>query len=587
MGEIKQLLVVLTLTVIIGILGLSLSRYIPILLEGDVVVLEYRAEFYLNGTLVEEYVYEVRKPGKFKMLYRIWDAPLSTSRLEMPCVTVLKVEVPKGTVGYIKDHAGRVYSKSHTRVISSLAECNEVGCYKPGGFDAGRYKVRYVFRLYPPVEYDGKLCHLNLKLADEHIPYLSVSILIENNGLIERVYPHPPSLEVVEGSNIELRGYSWKDELLEVELLLKPEALKYLDCFVRKIDDVESRTVWPNLIYSFQYSVLKILSWIVEITVLAVPFLLLVIYIKYGRERSYTVPRYLSFVPNPARKPWVVNLVFKGDALDFDEDGFYATILDLHRRGKIRIIPRDGDLLIKIVDKNVDDRYERRVLRFLSRFSVNDTVDTRYMREKIEELKDDRLRISELSRELRYLVSSPDRRVALKFMISGRSRVAVFMVVSIILLVVSIVLADLIPGAGLTVMKAMIGSGVLLVQSIVAISAPSTLFGRWKGVEYKEKLEWDAFRRLLSDLALIRQYAPQDLSMWGEWLVYGTALGVGDKVVEAMKELNVHLPEASILTVMPTTFRPIITAASPPSKGGVTGGFGAGGGFGGGGGGAR
>ncbi|RLE89436.1 MAG: DUF2207 domain-containing protein, partial [Thermoprotei archaeon] len=248
---------------------------------------------------------------------------------------------------------------------------------------------------------------------------------------------------------------------------------------------------------------------------------------------------------------------------------------------------RDGDLLIKIVDKNVDDRYERRVLRFLSRFSVNDTVDTRYMKERIEELKDDRIRISELSRELRYLVSSPDRRVALKFMISGRSRVAVFMIVSIILLVVSIMLADLIPGAGLMIMKAVIGSGVLLVQSIVAIFAPSTLFGRWKGVEYKEKLEWDAFRRLLSDLALIRRYAPQDLSMWGEWLVYGTALGVGDKVVEAMKELNVHLPEASILTVMPTTFRPIITVASPPSKGGVTGGFGAGGGFGGGGGGAR
>ena len=44
---------------------------------------------------------------------------------------------------------------------------------------------------------------------------------------------------------------------------------------------------------------------------------------------------------------------------------------------------------------------------------------------------------------------------------------------------------------------------------------------------------------------MIQKYAPADFSMWGEWLVYGTALGVGDKVEEAMKALNIRVAETA------------------------------------------
>jgi hypothetical protein len=49
--------------------------------------------------------------------------------------------------------------------------------------------------------------------------------------------------------------------------------------------------------------------------------LLGVLYVVVGRERRFVVPKYLSTVPNKERKPWIVNLVFKGDAFDFDENG--------------------------------------------------------------------------------------------------------------------------------------------------------------------------------------------------------------------------------------------------------------------------
>ena len=34
--------------------------------------------------------------------------------------------------------------------------------------------------------------------------------------------------------------------------------------------------------------------------------------------------------------------------------------------------------------------------------------------------------------------------------------------------------------------------------------------------------------------------------MWGEWLIYGTAVGVGDKVEKAMKVLNVHIADTGV-----------------------------------------
>jgi uncharacterized membrane protein len=135
---------------------------------------------------------------------------------------------------------------------------------------------------------------------------------------------------------------------------------------------------------------------------------------------------------------------------------------------------------------------------------------------------------------------------------------------------------------------------VLVGQAIIAYVFPSTLFGRWAKGVYKEKREWDAFRNFLSDLSQLRKYSIEDLSVWGSWLVYGTALGVGDKVAEAMKALNVKLDAAPILSTTRTHFHPMIVATiSSPSgsggggRGGGGGSHGGGGGRGGGGGGRR
>jgi uncharacterized membrane protein len=88
--------------------------------------------------------------------------------------------------------------------------------------------------------------------------------------------------------------------------------------------------------------------------------------------------------------------------------------------------------------------------------------------------------------------------------------------------------------------------GVVVIQSLIAIAMPSALFGHWKEDKYREKLQWEAFTRFLSDLSLVRTSVPEDLTTWGDWLVYGTALGVGDKVESAMAALNVNMADTGI-----------------------------------------
>ena len=90
---------------------------------------------------------------------------------------------------------------------------------------------------------------------------------------------------------------------------------------------------------------------------------------------------------------------------------------------------------------------------------------------------------------------------------------------------------------------------------IPSFLAPHAFFGKWKANFYKEKLEWDAFKSFLSDYAMIEKYVPEDIGIWKDWLVYGTALGVGENVVKAMNQLKIPaIPEVHVASIAHTHF---------------------------------
>ena len=40
----------------------------------------------------------------------------------------------------------------------------------------------------------------------------------------------------------------------------------------------------------------------------------------------------------------------------------------------------------------------------------------------------------------------------------------------------------------------------------------------------------------------MKKYEPEDLSMWGDWLVFATAFGCAEKVLARMKQQKIVLP---------------------------------------------
>jgi uncharacterized membrane protein len=605
LSEQRQIFTLVAVALVLGVVGLVVLEYLPGVFRDDSAYVEsYRATLYPDGRLEEEFTYRLNE-DRFRMLFRLWRASLSLEPLDMPYVMVLGVGGPPGAVGYIRDYASEPFILSSSGGspfdywdLLMLAEANEAGVLDPGKFNPGAYQVDFLFDVHPPLEFDEDVGHLNLMLADEHLEYREVEIVLADADYIQEVYPHPPSLRVERrGEDIVLTGGSGKDMLLEVEMLMDLDALGGFDGFPSRVDDVRGSTVRVNSAYLWEYSVAQLLRDGARALALLMPLLLYTVYYRYGREREYTVPRYLSTVPNRERRPWLVNQIFKSDALDYDADGFYATILDLHRRGIVSLESKPGGLLIRLVGGDLDDVYERRVMGFLESLGMGGVVDTdrlERLSELIREGGESAAWAFELQNRLESLTTGVDTDAASEFMVSGRRRVfPLLLLPGLVIVAAFFFVSD--PSFSPIRSAAVIASLIPIVQVIVAAGFPSSLFGRWRGEAYREKLEWDAFTRHLDDLSQIERYPPEDIGMWGEWLVYGTALGVGDAVVRALRVMDIDLPEARYMRAMPVYFHPFVVASTRrvSSSGGRAsgsfggGGFGAGGGFGGGGGGVR
>ncbi|NTW64422.1 MAG: DUF2207 domain-containing protein, partial [Chlorobiaceae bacterium] len=453
MSEIKQLALLVIATLVLGIIGLGLITVIPPLFEGNLVVDSYDAVLYENGTLTEQYTYDVRISGEYRMLFRFWEAPLTFRTSSKPSVQFVSATVPSGTFGYAKDEGGNVNvigvaeDSSLKATIRNLAETNEVGIYKPDYFDEGKYTVAYTYVLHPPIEYDSSTSHLNLKFAGgSHIPYRNVRITVPATN-VEQVFVYPPMMKTEKNrDSYVITGSVAGDENLAVEILSNADGFNQIQGYRNKIGNVRESTnsavFWYNLTYYMAY----FLNYCAKIAVLFVPFLLLSLYYRYGREKSITVPEYLSTIPNPALKPWQVNLLFKGDAQDFNEDGYYATLLDLHRK-KIISITEKGEgkgIEIRVLSGATTDPYEQRVLGFIDLVAENGVFDTAgiealALRAKTNSSAEEKA--LKYQRTLTDVTGRVDTTLVSQYIVDGRDHLVPLLLTGIVLFAITLIFA--------------------------------------------------------------------------------------------------------------------------------------------------
>ncbi len=603
MNERNQIIILILLTT--GLVLVANFASIDVL-EPEAVVSDYSAIFYSDNTLEETFTYRINVEGK-KFLFRYWEDRLVTGFEPKPHIELIDIKAPSGTIRYVRENRGYVTlldeaSPNIRTRIHSQAYRNEVGAYNPLGYEPGEYTVKYTFKIVPPLEYDDEFSHLNLKLASDHIPYKKVRVAFENPGYIVKSFPHPPTLKKSSDKNlIVFTGESAEDELLEFEFLLTLDAINSLEGVPRRVNGIEKLTIDANKRISTEFLLASGLFWIARLAGFVMPVALYLIWDRVGKEKDFVVPRTLSDIPNKGRAPWIVNLVFKKGVADFDEDGFNATMLDLHIREKIRITTEGKDTTIEILDDRGLDKYEGQVFAFLRRISPEGIV-TPYEMDRIAKAG----RSSEIGSgdlyniQSRYknLTSGTGGEISEEFTVNGRKQLVLPALVAFLLLFSCGLGFNFSIFATSLFMEAGGYSLVPIVQVIIAALFPSTLFGYWKDDNLREKLQWDAFRRHLEDFSQLDRYGPEDINMWGPWLVYGTAMGVGDKVAEAMEMLEVDYAPMRLVPTYNYWFMPIRTASHyrAPGRsggrggsfgGGGGGGFGGGGGMGGGGGGVR
>lgn len=566
------------------------------LIQHDAVVSEYSAVFYADNTLEETFTYRINVPGK-KFLFRYWELRMFNEPSPYSHIQFLDVEAPSGTVRYVKENSGLVTFLDEAGLASKndiqrQAYRNEVGVYNPDGYEPGEYTVKYTFKVIPPLEYDEEHVHLNLMLANDHIPYEKIRVAFENPGYITNYYPHPPTLRKSTDKNmIVFTGSSAEDELLEFEFLMTPDALNSLQGIQREVDDVKQLTVDANRRLSAEYIIASGLFWVARLAGFAMPIFLYMLWNRVGKEQDYVVPRTLSLIPNKSRTPWVVNLVFKKGVADYDEDGFHATMLDLHIKEKIRITPDGKDLTVEVLDDKGLDQYEGKIIDFLREISPDGIVTPKVMHRRARDGNIDETgsaKLYNIQTAYGRLTSGEDENIAGGFTYNGRRELFTPGLICLALVIISLIGFSFAMFAETIFIKAAAYTMIPIIMIFMAGVFPSTLFGYWKDDNLREKLQWDAFRRHLDDFSQIDNYGPEDVSMWGRWLVYGTALGVGDKVAKAMEMLEVDYAPMRLVPTYHYWFRPMIIAPRyhpPSSRGGRGGGFGGGGGgFGGGGG---
>jgi len=95
-SEKSQLTALVIGGLVLGIIGLLVVTAIPTLFEGDLVVDSYEATLAGDGTLQEHYTYDVRSSGQYRMLYRLWEAPLVfNSKPFIPSVRFVSMVPPE------------------------------------------------------------------------------------------------------------------------------------------------------------------------------------------------------------------------------------------------------------------------------------------------------------------------------------------------------------------------------------------------------------------------------------------------------------------------------------------------------------
>ncbi len=315
----------------------------------------------------------------------------------------------------------------------------------------------------------------------------------------------------------------------------------------------QDKTVMVQRIKTLAFSAIPILliAWVV---------FWYVMWFRDGREYKFHVPKYVHAPPSDLAPALVEALITQGGSAT--ANSFTATILDLARRGYIKIEAREelrrgflgigAGIHYKYIlhkgrgrttrNKPLAD-FETRVLDFVFSFSLDEkTVE-------VDELKKGMRKHPTVSRnfflDFQKLLKVANAKMGFIEVGSTRARTR-FVVSNVIILIIIGILV--IVSLGTPSALVVVGEAIIFVVIFGGLffAFLGNIYLRWTKAASKEAAEWLAFKRYLNDFSKFKSEIPQAVVIWEKMLVYGTVLGVAKKVSEylplILKDNNIGNP---------------------------------------------
>ncbi|MCD6549273.1 DUF2207 domain-containing protein [Candidatus Micrarchaeota archaeon] len=431
---------------------------------------------------------------------------------------------------------------------------------------------------------------------------LDIHIILpgEANRTVLFVHPWDADIDVESvGNKINLHTEFYPEHtFLEVNLLMP------VDWFNRDGPYIPGGSCREEIIRGEEsdrtkFYVIGILKVILSAVIILLPWMLgMYYYYVYGREYTPEEVGYLGIYerePPSDHPPAEVGSLVKGD-YDFS-NSLHATIISLAAKKWLKIERKDGgkDYVIRIRSKGKPIKpVERKVLDFLKKHAEDGRLSLKRFKDKVSGTRSYYEWYHEWLNELKTdlnLEKYVDKTGYERFTKS----VGVLVVVYLFLWLSSTFLSS-----GWLFWNGLFGvfSGM---GALILFTNKKIWLSRWTKEGRLLSLKWNNFKRFLTDFSAMKDYPPQSVVLWEEYLAYAVGLGVADKVVEIMRKINPAFVEKTeelsgfaYSPVFITTFTPSYTPPSSSSSGysgstgGWSGGFsGSGGGFGGGGFGGR
>ena len=354
------------------------------------------------------------------------------------------------------------------------------------------------------------------------------------------------------------------------------------DMIMKNLEDsVNGRNFWNTT-----YVVLGLLS-------ILSPIGAVFTYLRYGREPKVDYDGIYERELPTNDPPEVINALVE-DRTDLGTPtmkGFEASIMNIIDKKVFRLSPQENvdfdtrDLILTFdQDKKSElSESEKIVFNTLEHFANNNTLNLSMLNGQLSTEYEAKWFMSQLE----MWEKNVENQINLEEYFDGTGS-SMISFISVAGLVFGVIIAIL----GFTTelgngVYALAGGIFLIIFSIAIMRLDEDISGR---VFY---LKWRNFKKFLKDNSLIKEHPPESIVVWKKYLIYGAALGVADKVYDAMKLQAPNYVDYDDdlfyyhyyggYGLMYSAFRTGQTTANPSSDSGGFGGLGGGSGGGGGG----